>query len=372
MIRVGSPHTGVRPESLLGGEVYERMLLRALPAHGVRVLLGFPRGRRPSEVHPDWELSLLRPSRGLRWYVAPAAFVPYTVRLLRRDRVDVLRGHSVRFTAPSLFAARSLVRSRVPIVLHHLHTDAGWERFEGSLLRAADAVVTISERSRDQLHSFGVDPRRISVVYPGVERQPHLSRPRMGDAWPPSPSMRLLFLGRLVPRKRPEVAIDALAELRRGGIDAQLVVAGGGELRPLLERRAHARGVAGAVRWLGVVSEAQKWALYEEADVLLFPSALEGFGFVAAEAQLAGLPTIVAEGTSAAEIVRDGETGAVAASSGPAFADAIRRVADPARHAEFAAAARIRAERFSWHASAAGVAAAYRDAANSTSGRDCA
>ena len=88
-------------------------------------------------------------------------------------------------------------------------------------------MITISRHSRDQLVAAGVDPLRVDVVFPGVAEPPTTEPAR--DAWPLS-ALRLLYVGRLIDRKRPHIAVSALGELRRRGADAALVIAGAGPL----------------------------------------------------------------------------------------------------------------------------------------------
>ncbi len=352
---VGSPHCGLRPDSVLGGEVYERMLLSRLPDHGVEIEIGLPGGRAVPE-RPGWTVTRLRPARGLRWWVAPLAFVPYTVGLLRRRRVDLLRGHSVRFVGPSLILARRLAGSQVPIVLHHLHTEPRWRRLEAAVLRRADAVITISERSRHDLVAAGVPVERIYVVPPGVS-EPEKGPPWL-EAWPPA-GLRLLFLGRLIDSKGPDVAVEALARVVRREVDASLVMAGRGPLRKRLARAAGELGCEARIRWISDVSESDKWRLYAAADAVLFPSTLEGFGLVAAEAQAAGVPVIARAGTAVEEIVHDGETGFLVEDGAEAFAAAIERLAHPEVRGAMGQRAKESARRFDWKASAEAVAAVY-------------
>lgn len=359
---VASPHCGLRLDSRLGGEVYERRLLELLPDLGWACRIGLPRSRAV-EPRPGWTVDLLRPGRGLRWYVAPTAFVPWLVRLLREGGVDLLRGHSVRFTGPALLIARRVARADVPIVLHHLHTDPEFARLEAPILGSADAVVTISSASRRSLEEAGVARERIAVVPPGVDVRP--APGGRDDAWPPA-RLRLLFLGRLEPRKRPDWAVRALAAVRPDG-DASLVVAGDGSLRMHLERLAAQLGVAGRVRFLGAVDDATRDRLYASADVLLFPSAREGFGFVAAEAHAQGLPVVAVAGQGTDEIVRDGVSGRLVQDAPDAFAGAVLDLRDRSRLERMRAPARERAEELTWERCARATAAVYR--AITSSGR---
>jgi glycosyltransferase involved in cell wall biosynthesis len=351
-LTAGGPHYyPLRPDSTVGGEVYERMLLERLPAHGIDLALGLPRDHAVSAPPPpEWRITVLRHRLGLHWVRAPLVFTPYVLRLLRAGDVDLLRGHSVRHTGPALLLGRALARSRVPVVLHHHHLYPRWARLEAAIASRADAVVTVSEHSRRELVAAGVPADRVHVVQEGI------ATPPATDGWPeawPGPGLRLLHLGRLEARKRPELAIDTLAVLRGAGVDASLVVAGDGPRGALAERAA---GLP--VRLTGRVSEADKWRLYDSADVLLFGSTLEGFGLVVAEAQSRGVPVVAAAGTATVEALEDGRTGFLADPDPEAFAGRVREVAE--RRAEMGQAARERARRFDWDACAAAVADLYR------------
>jgi glycosyltransferase involved in cell wall biosynthesis len=344
----GGPHYyTLRADSTVGGEVYERELLTRLPAHGVDVALGLPRDHAVAQPPPGWRITVLRHRLGLHWVAAPAVFTPYVMRLLHGGGVDLLRGHSVRHTGPALLLGRALARSHVPVVLHHHHLDPRWARLEAAIARRADAVVTVSEHSRRELMAAGVPGERVHVALEGVAAPP----PTAGwpEAWP-ADGLRLLHVGRLEARKRPALAIEAL---RRCGVPASLVVAGEG---PQEELAARAAGLP--VRFAGRVAEADKWRLYDSADVLLFGSTLEGFGLVVAEAQSRGVPVVAAAGTATAEALDPGRSGLLAAPQPDAFAAAVREVAE--RREEMGAAARAFARRFDWDACAAAVAAIYR------------
>jgi glycosyltransferase involved in cell wall biosynthesis len=360
VIIAGGPHCGLRSTSILGGEIYERNLLASLARHGVRIKVGLPRARPLDSPLPGTEVTLVRPGRGLRWPFAPLAFIPYTLGLLKREEVDLLRGHSVLYTGPSLFAARRLAGADVPIVLHHLHTDPGLRLLEAVLLRHADGIVTISEHSRHQLLDFGIEPGRIAVAPPGISGPPDPVGPAV-QAWPKDHGLKLLFVGRLINRKRPDLAVKALRELLSRGTRASLVLAGEGPLARQLRAEAKANGLGESLALVGVVSDQQKWRLLADADVFLFPSVLEGFGFAAGEAQRAGVPVVTTSGTASSEIVADGETGFVVQPTPEAFAHALEKLSDPEVRLPMAERASLRSRRFDWDVSATRVAEFYAE-----------
>lgn len=357
-LRVSGPHVyGLRPESDIGGEVYERNLLSTLPEHGVSVHLGLPRDHAVGELPSGWSAEPLRHRVGLHWTRAAAQLVPYVVRRLRSGETDVLRGHSVRHTGPALLLGRALARSRTPIVLHHHHLDPRWSALEAAIAGRADAVITVSDHARAALIRAGVPAQKLHVVLEGV------ARPAVTDglasAWPLE-GMRLLYLGRLELRKRPAVAIDALARVRAAGVPASLLIAGEGPIAGDLRRDAQSAGMGGAVRFRGRVSEAEKWQLYDAADVLLFASTLEGFGLVVAEAQSRGVPVVAAAGAASSEAFDPDRSGLATEPDGEAFARAILQLADQDRHRRMSAHARDFSERFDWDRCAAAVADVYR------------
>ncbi|MFB7867451.1 glycosyltransferase [Streptomyces sp. NPDC056069] len=165
----------------------------------------------------------------------------------------------------------------------------------------------------------------------------------------------LVLCSRLSVEKRPGTALDALAVLRAQGVRAALVVAGDGPLRGALERRARDRRLP--VRFLGHLADREALAdLQAAADVCLAPGPAETFGLAALEALACGTPVVCSASSALPEVVAD--AGACAADDPASFARAVRtliaRAEEPRR-----AAARTRAELFSWPRATAAFLAAH-------------
>src|SRR5438094_771486 len=118
-----------------------------------------------------------------------------------------------------------------------------------------------------------------------------------------------LFLGGLKERKNLFFLLDVWREVARAREDARLVVAGSGPLQVPLERYAAKLRLDGRVVFAGYVQESAKVEYYNLADLLLFPSAMEGFGLTVAEAMSCELPVVVSDRGSLPELVVDGEGG---------------------------------------------------------------
>jgi glycosyltransferase involved in cell wall biosynthesis len=119
-----------------------------------------------------------------------------------------------------------------------------------------------------------------------------LSPEKIGTArMQPAGTPVILYVGRLIARKGPTLAIEAFAEFRRS-VPARLVIAGRGPLREEAEFLAKRLGVADDVEFLGNVPFQEVGKLYDEASVLLFPSLRESFGSPVLEALGRGLPVV--------------------------------------------------------------------------------
>jgi glycosyltransferase involved in cell wall biosynthesis len=173
--------------------------------------------------------------------------------------------------------------------------------FGNRLLSGAYRLIATSEQEKEELISGGFDPVRVIVRHNGVEAPACL--PEAGEfrrRWGISPETRLiLFLGRIVPKKSPDLLIEAYAgwrrESREGG-ESKLILAGpeeGNGYGDRLKSLAHSAGVADHVIFTGPLYNATKWAAYRDADVFILPSLNENFGNSAAEAIACGTPVIV-------------------------------------------------------------------------------
>jgi glycosyltransferase involved in cell wall biosynthesis len=192
----------------------------------------------------------------------------------------------------------------------------------------AQRVVVNSVFSRDVL--VEAVPRlqhRSVVVYNGVAGPPDVSPPR---ARPDQP-LQLVYVGRLSPRKGPQVAVAAVAELQRRGVRAHLrlvgaVFAGYEWFEQQLRDQVAAAGLEAQVEFVGFVPDV--WGAVVAADVVLIPSLVdEPFGNTAVEAVLAARP-VVASATSGLREAVAGYRSAQSVTPGDteAWVDAVQRV----------------------------------------------
>lgn len=194
---------------------------------------------------------------------------------------------------------------------------AGYHRLDsqlkGSMLRRADAVVTISDKLGEILRSRHVTPTRLLTIYnsmPGQENAQENAtvRQRENECW------QLFFAGRLSWGKGAHLLVEAMPAIQAALAPkrAQLTIAGDGPLLKPLTARAAALGMADAITFAGSLPQHEMQNYYANADVVVVPSVVqEGFGRVAMEALVAGTPVVASTHGGLPEIVEDGVTGYV-------------------------------------------------------------
>ena len=228
-------------------------------------------------------------------------------------------------------------RSRKQAVVH----ETLLRHIERKGLAACDALVTVSAYTAHSLHAALGGPAA-NVILNGIETD-YFTPPETPPARQDGRPFGLLFVGNLSRRKGADLLPDIMARLGPGF-----------ELRYTRGLRTDDpfAGVAG-MRPLGRLSRDELRAAYRDADALLFPSRLEGFGYAAAEAMACGTPAVVAASSALPELIDDGVDGRLCpVDDVAAFAAAIRDMAaDAGRLAEMGRRARAKAaEKFSLEA----------------------
>lgn len=119
----------------------------------------------------------------------------------------------------------------------------------------------------------------------------------------------ILFVGKLIPKKRPLMLLDAFAKIRER-FPCVLVFAGDGELRELIEQKVFERSISD-VHVTGFLNQTEMPEAYTAGDILVLPSSWdETWGLVVNEGMNFGLPIIVTDRVGCCpDLVREGENG---------------------------------------------------------------
>jgi glycosyltransferase involved in cell wall biosynthesis len=189
-------------------------------------------------------------------------------------------------------------------------------------LRRAAHVFTPSAYLRELALTWGVRPERVSVL---PNPAPAIALLRERDELRRSFGMNgatLAFAGRLTAQKSLGRALEAVA----GAQGVELVIAGEGPDRELLQEQASALGIAGRVQFLGAQPRERIVELFRAADATILSSSWENFPHTVVEALSVGTPVLAMEAGGVAEVVHDGVNGLlVEAGDTTALGEAVRR-----------------------------------------------
>jgi glycosyltransferase involved in cell wall biosynthesis len=297
--------------------------------------------------------------RAVRWL--PGRLVQKAWQVLAWPPFDWLAGpadlyHFTNFIRPPLARGKSVVTIHDLIFLRHPETvERQNYRYLTARIAAttarADAIIAISAFTAGELKDLLRVPQgKIFPIHVGLEpqwRRPAAdtvaaARRRYGLARP-----YLLSVGTLEPRKNFALLIDVFERL--ADFDGELVIAGmrGWKCEPLLARmRASPR--AAAIRWLDYVPDADLPALYAGAELFVFPSLYEGFGFTPLEAMACGTPVLASAGGALPEVLGDAARIIAGYEPDEWRSGVAELLSDSAQRAALIAKGQARAARYSW------------------------
>jgi glycosyltransferase involved in cell wall biosynthesis len=230
------------------------------------------------------------------------------LRLLAFPRLEVL---VVGHLGPSPLAWLLKAIGRVERYVVVLHGIEAWRRLpwpERWAAQRADAVVattTFTEREFGRLN--GVREDRLYVISLCADERSwgENARFKLNGAF------KLLCVARQDASERYkgfEMIFEALARIPDPPVP-HLNLVGTGDDQPRLRAIASALGVADRVTFWGVLDDAQLAAAYEDCDVFVMPSKMEGFGIVFLEAMLRGKPCIGGAHGGTPEVIEHGKSG---------------------------------------------------------------
>jgi len=259
-----------------------------------------------------------------------------SARYLGQPKIDkLLKGIDIYFN-PHFFVAPVFPKCKKVITFHDLsfehhpqlfsHRKILWQKFLMNTkqeAKKADKIMADSFSTKEDLiNIYKIDPAKIKVVYLGVSKDfkpirkdnSQLKRVRKKYSLP---KPFILYFGTIEPRKNLILLIKAFEALKEksiwkgfeGGVfsDLKLVIAGAkGWLYKDIFKEVENSKYKKDIIFTGFVDDKDKPHLYNLANLFVYPSFFEGFGFPPLEAMACGVPTIVSNASSLPEIVSDG------------------------------------------------------------------
>ncbi len=230
------------------------------------------------------------------WFSGPADlfhFTNFVTRPLRRGR-SVVSIHDASF----LRHPETLEPKNLAFLTRHIRRS----------VETADAIITISRFTADELHALLDVPReKLHPIHLGLGE--HLAPPSPDGITAARKVLRLdrpylLHVGTLEPRKNLTLLVDAFERLDRADLDLVLAGKPGWHTGPILAR-IEASPLRDRIRRLDFVPEAHLAGLYGGASLYVCPTLYEGFGFTPLEAMRCGVPVVASRSSCLPEVLGD-------------------------------------------------------------------
>lgn len=353
--------TGIFPPDIGGPATYVPKMAAALAerGHDLAMLTLSDSLDHPNDAYPFQVVRILRAQ------LKPWRWLRTVVKIIQMgSRADVLFVHGL-----AMEAALANLMLRKPLVLKVVG-DLAWERAMNSgavkdsfedfqekrysvkveVLKAlrtwwtlrSDKVIVPSRYLGHSVAGWGVPEEKIVVVYNALEQFDVIAPADV----PVRSSIRIVTVGRLVPWKRVDQILEAIARLDEIG----LVIVGDGPEGPRLKELAQALGVADRTYFAGQRSKSETLALMSACDIFVLNSTYEGLPHVVLEAMSLGLPVVATAVGGTPEVVRHGENGlAIQPGDADSLYEALRELASsPENRHKFVANALKTAKSFSY------------------------
>ncbi len=284
----------------------------------------FYNGYKKVKLDYNW---LKLPNVELVEFGMPNRLLDFSSRFFNFPQIDKLLGKVDVFFSPHIFLSSVSKECSAVITFHDLSFERHPEFYSisknywhfsmnpKSQAQGAKKIIAVSQSTKsDLIELYNVDPGKIRVVYSGVSRGSKLS------AWNSKfdivkrryglPDRYILYLGTLEPRKNIVGLVKAFEKLKANhklqGENCKLVIAGSkGWLYQDVFESVERSPVKNDIIFTGFVRDEDKSILYSLADLFVYPSFYEGFGFPPLEAMANGTAVITSNLSSLPEAVGD-------------------------------------------------------------------
>lgn len=305
------------------------------------------------ESEYPYEVDQIRFTDSTIRFINDLVYAVATILYLLRGEYDLIHVH----TDAAVFPAK-LVRqlSAIPVVftVHGSNLDfsvtyaGSWiDRVYSSVSRIIfmrfgyDRVISVSQELTQTLLDLG---HEVVYIPNGVDTDA-MPEPQSFD------SKRILYVGRLKPKKNLSDVLIAMEEIQARHPDAELHIVGEGPLKDDLMDMVKEAGLSSSVKMHGYVSSQELRRIYAQAAIFVLPSEWEGHPLVLLEAWASGIPVVGTDVEGIREFITHGETGYVVPLGSPrSIAETVGPLLeDPERIEEMGREAlRVAGEDYSW------------------------
>src|SRR3989344_4537671 len=310
-MRICSPQLGLNPNSILGGEVFDREILLGLAKKGIKIEVILPKGKPYDHNIKNWHITTL-PVKHFPAILANLIFIPYFFRVYAKRQFQIVRLHSPRYLGFGAIVFKFFNPKVKLIATYHQFRESGFGPFSRIVNNFWDHIICDSQNVKNKLIKYyKLSPSKISVVHNGVPRylKPTKKDRVLVKKLALEGKVVLLFMGLFIRRKNPLFLLDVLSKLTQSRSDIILMFWGDGPLKPQIIQKAKELGVWDKIRIINPIFGPEKNKIHNLADIFVHPATDEGFSLAPLESMACSKPIVISKGYSSAEAVGDNING---------------------------------------------------------------
>lgn len=312
-MKICSPQLGLAPNSILGGEVFDREILLGLAKEGVEVEIILPNGKQYGKPLKNWRISFVGIPHALA-VMYNIIFIPAILKAYFRRKIRIFRVHSPKYIGLGLIILKAFCKDMKLIATYHQPNESNFFFLSKIINLQWDHIVCDSERVKSEVCSkYNVDEKRVTVVHNGVPDylSPQSKDKKAQEKYNVKNQNVLLYMGLFIDRKNPLFLLDVLEKILRHNQNTILIYVGKGPLEKEIVRKSINLGIDSKIRIIPPIFGKDKLTVLNLADIFVHPSLDEGFALAPLEAMACGTPVIMSNGHSAREAIDDGINGRI-------------------------------------------------------------
>lgn len=225
---------------------------------------------------------------------APRVFIEI---LKREKKADIIHTHSHLFFSTNLCVLIRIFSSVPLIITNHGLVSASAPAWLNRIYKStisrlsfsvADHIICYTEMEKDEIVKMGIDSRKISVIHNGVDTSLFVPRPQDRGGG----KFQVLWVGRYVPGKDVKTLIEAFALLQKKKPDIHLVLVGEGPEKSRIETLIRKYNLESSVTLIDYIDNTDLPKIYNQSNLFVLPSLMEGVPRTILEAMACGVPVI--------------------------------------------------------------------------------
>ncbi|WMW24385.1 glycosyltransferase family 4 protein [Methanolobus sediminis] len=275
---------------------------------------------------------------------------------LLKQRFDVIDVSVFPYFSCFTVKAVSILRSTPAFFTWHEVWDDYWYEYMGRIgffgriierivSRISSNVIAVSEMTKKNLESLGLDGQKIAIVSNGIDLDRILASPPVNE------TCDILFIGRLIKEKNVDMLLKSMTKIKKKCPAVKLHVIGQGPEKEKLLTLVENYDIPDNTKFFDFMEYEELLGRIKASKVLVLPSSREGFGIVVVEAFACGTPVVTVKAKrNAAQYLINSSCGCVVELEPDAIADSIKKILqNNSIHQDMSRAAVEKSKNYNWN-----------------------